>query len=118
MQPLYVSIMMSLYLIYMFLFFKTTINFDSITFRPRINFDEGSYFFHSNDNTYGLKICPFGQQAIFLLIFILIIRHFIKIPENLIKISLLITFIISLINLNAVVYMLPIWVYELFIKKT
>tara|TARA_B110000008_G_scaffold277244_1_gene318104 strand:+ start:821 stop:1129 length:309 start_codon:yes stop_codon:yes gene_type:complete len=98
----------------MFLFFKTSMNFDSVTFRPRINFDKGSYFFHSNDTEYGLKICLFGQYAIFLLIFILIARHYINIPKKLVLLSLVIAFIISLINLNAVVYLLPIWIYEIY----
>ena len=102
------SIIEVTYLIYMFLFFKTSIDFNILS-SPK-----GWLFEHLIGNEYGLRICPFGRIAIFLLIFILIIRHYIKIPLYYINTALIISFLLSLINLNATVYLLPIWIYEIY----
>ncbi len=109
-----ISIIESIYLIYMFLFFKTTINFDSFTFRPRIDFNKDSFFFHSNDNDYGLKICLFGQVIIFVFIALLILRHYITIPKYVMITTIIIGLLLSFINLNALVYISPILIYEIY----
>jgi len=106
MNKLTKSILESFYLIFMFLFFKTTIDFNILS-SPN-----GWWFEHLTGNSYGERICPFGKVAIFVLIFVLIIRNFINIPVYYIQISLFISFIFSLMNLNAVVYLIPIWLYE------
>ena len=108
MTNLKISITESLYLLYMFLFFKTSVDFN-IFDSPR-----GKYFEHLIGNEYGLRICLFGQKAIFVLIGILLGRHYINIPQWFINISLGISFVLSLMNMNAVVYMLPVWFYEIY----
>ena len=91
----------------MFLFFKTTIDFNVIA-SPK-----GWWFEHVTGNTYDLRICPFGQVAIFGLIGILILQHFINIPRPLFRAVIGLSMILSLINLNALVYLIPVWVTSL-----
>lgn len=102
------SILKSFYLIYMFLFFKTSIDFNVLA-SPK-----GWLFEHLIGDTYGLRICLFGRIAIFALIFILIMRHFINISPLFVKISLFIAVLLSLINLNALVYLMPVILLECF----
>ncbi len=97
-----------IYLIYMFLFFKTTVDFNIL------RSPQGWWFEHLIGDEYGVRICPFGQVAIFALIFVLILRHYIKIPQWFIYFALGISFILSLMNMNAVIYLLPIWLYEIY----
>lgn len=101
-----ISILESIYLVYMFLFFKTSIDFNVLA-SPK-----GWLFEHLIGDTYGLRVCPFGRIAIFALIFVLIMRHFINISPVFIKISLGVAGFLSLINLNALVYLLPVILFE------
>ena len=106
MPSLKISILESLYLIFMFLFFKTSIDFNVL------RSPEGWWFEHLVGDEYGVRICPFGQVAIFALIFVLILRHYVKIPQWFIYLALGISFVLSLMNMNAVVYLIPIWLIE------
>ncbi len=92
----------------MFHFFKTSIDFNILS-SPK-----GWLFEHLIGDEYGLRICLFGQVAIFALIFLLIGRHFYEIPEDFIKFGLLVSLVLSLMNLNAVVYLIPVWIIELY----
>ena len=53
-----------------------------------------------------------GRVAIFALVFVLILRHYVKIPQWFIYLALSISFVLSLMNMNAVVYLIPIWLIE------
>ena len=65
---LIISIIETIYLIYMFHFFKTRLNFNVL---PEFSFTQKHKFLkHLNDDTYGLRICPFGRIIIFLLIIV------------------------------------------------
>lgn len=110
-KKLIISILESIYLIYMFHYFKTSI--DCNVFAS----SEHWLFKHLIGNEKGLRICPFGRIVIIPFVFILIIRNFsfIPIPNYLMNILLVLTFILSLMNLNAVAYFIPIWFIELFI---
>ena len=108
MTSLKISIVESLYLIYMFLFFKTSVDFNIF------DSPHGKFFEHLIGNEYGVRICLFGQKAIFLLIGILLGRHYVNIPQWFINMSLGISFVLSLMNMNAVVYLLPVWVNEIY----
>ena len=108
MKKLYISILESLYLIIMFHFFKTSIDFNILA-SPN-----GWWFEHLIGDEKGLRICPFGRVAILVLIFVLIVRNYVNIPQYIINISLIIAFILSLINLNAVVYLLPVLLTEIY----
>ena len=111
MGKLFFSIIESVYLIYMFHFFKTTVDFN---WNILPNFRNG-LFKHLNGNEYGLRICPFGRKAIFALIFLLLIRNFYPISKKLIFPALVISFVLSLMNLNAVVYLIPVWLIEIWL---
>ena len=103
-----VSILESVYLIFMFIFFKTTVDFNVL------RSPGGKWFKHLIGDEYGNRICPFGKVAIFALIFVLLIRHYIKIPQYLINLALIVAFVLSLMNMNAVVYLIPIFLIEYF----
>lgn len=106
MFSLKISILESLYLIFMFLFFKTSVDFNIL------RSPEGEWFEHLVGDEYGVRICPFGQVAIFALIFVLILRHYVKTPKWFIYLALGISFVLSLMNMNAVMYLIPIWLIE------
>ena len=106
MTSLKISLIESAYLIFMFLFFKTTIDFNVL------RSPTGWWFEHLVGDRNGLRICPFGRVAIFALIFVLILRHYVKIPKWFIYLALCISFDLSLMNMTAVVYLIPIWLIE------
>ena len=110
MPSLKISLVESAYLIFMFLFFKTTMDFNVI------RSPTGWWFEHLVGDHYGLRICPFGRVAIFALIFVLILRHYVKIPKLFIYLVLCISFVLSFMNMNAVIYLIPIWLIEFLIK--
>jgi len=98
------SVFESTYLIYMFRYFSTSIDFNVLS-SPK-----GYWFQHLTGNKKGTRICPFGQVAIIPLSIILIARHFVHIPHQ--PYILLFAFSLSLINLNATVYLFPILLLE------
>lgn len=109
MNKLYISFAESLYLIYMFHFFQTSVDFNIM------NSPTGYMFEHLIGNERGLRICPFGRIAVFILIFIFIGRNYFYISQSTINCILVLTFIISLVNLNALIYILPILFIEFWI---
>lgn len=112
MNKLLISLTESIYLIYMFYFFKTSSDFNWDIIPNYDNYE----LKHLTGNKYGLRICPFGRKAILLLIFLLLFRNYYKIP-TIIFLSLVISFVLSLINLNALVYLVPVWLVELWLYK-
>ena len=108
MDRLNISIIESLYLVFMFHFLKTSMDFNILS-SPK-----GWLFEHLIGDEYGLRICPFGRIAIFALIFVLIARHYFEIPENFVIFALMVSFVLSLMNLNAVVYLIPVWLVEMY----
>ena len=110
MPSLKISLLESAYLIFMFLFFKTTMDFNVL------RSPNGWWFNHLVGEEYGLRICPFGRIAILALIFVLILRHYVKIPKWFIYLALGISFILSFMNMNAVVYLIPIWLIEFLLE--
>ena len=108
MNVFYISILESLYLIFMFRFFKTSVNFDILKI-----YWANKYFNHNVENVYGPKICPFGQDIIFVLIFILLIRNVFPFKQTYIYYSLYLALGLSLLmNWNAFVYILPVLLVE------
>jgi len=108
MKQLCISILESTYLIYMFRYFKTSINFDILKI-----YWVNKYLKHDVENTYGLKICLFGQYAILLLVGILLLRNSYTIDQTYIVYSLYIALVLSLLmNWNAFVYIIPVYVLE------
>ncbi len=114
MKKLYISIFECIYLLYMFRYFKTSINFDILKI-----YWVNKYLKHDIENTYGLKICQFGQDVIFVLMFILIFRSVYTIEKTYITYSLYIALGLSLLmNWNAFVYLLPVYFLETYSMQT
>lgn len=106
MKLLYISIIESIYLIYMFHFLQTSVDF---------NFMESpttSFFKHAVGNEKTCRICPFGQYAIFLLIAILLGRNVISMSKFFVIVSIGIAAFLSLMNMNALIYLLPVIIVE------
>ena len=101
------SILESIYIIYMFNYFKTS----SYLSHPFDIYTKNiSFMNHSNKENH---ICPLGNIAGFLLPFWLIGRHYIKSQMKYNQLIMNSIFIVSLFsNLNAFFYFLPIYLYE------
>ena len=96
-----IRILEALYLIYMFCFFETSVDFNVLS-SP-----DHRFFKHLIGNEKGNRICPFGNVAIFALVAVLLFGS-----GQLIKCSLVIAFVLSLMNLNALVYLIPVFLIE------
>lgn len=108
----YLSIIEALYLFYMFRIFKTKYSIHH-PFEYIYNNNFSVFFKHPiGTSSYESKICPFGQQVIILLIIFLLYREFFDIDNEISKIILLITITLSLLNLNALIYLLPYIIIE------
>ena len=109
-----------IYLIYMFNFFKTTYSINHpLEFMFTNNLS--NYFKHPiSSGNYENKICEFGKLGSVIISFYLIIRLFLnfynkKLYNKLMKYNkylFLVIFIICFMNLSAVIYFLPIFIYE------
>ena len=96
-----IHILEALYLIFMFCFFETSVDFNVLS-SP-----DHRFFKHLIGNEKGNRICPFGNVAIFALVAVILFGS-----GQLIKCSLVIAFVLSLMNLNALVYLIPVFVVE------
>lgn len=101
------------YLLYMFLLFKTSIDFNLYS---QGILAKSKLFKHLEQNQYGNRICLFGHIMIILLCVFIILREIYPLPQYLTWIVLIISLLLSLLNLNAVVYLLPFWAIELIIE--
>ena len=118
----YLTILVSVYIIYVLNYFKTT-----YSIAHPISYFKNSYIFHPiyNTRTERSMICQFGHDAswllvLFILMRIYIIKHKIIPMKQIKQISTLVlssVFIVSLVNLNAVLYLLPYYILELLYIK-
>ena len=120
MNLLFITIIETIYLYYMFHIFRTKYSFNH-SFEFLVNNNLGDYFQHSiQSNDYRRKICKFGRDGSLVLILYLIIRFFIikydLISRNKInnfnKFILIFIFLLSWMNLNAVIYFLPFLIFD------
>jgi len=106
-----------IYLYYMYFIFKTSYSFNSAIFNDQIN-NLGSFFIHDT-NIYQNKICIFGKYMAILAIILAIIRLYYNNSKTLFKYNLifdlLCLFLASVMNLNALVYIIPIVLCEIYI---
>ncbi len=107
------SIIECIYVVYMLNFYKTTVNYA----HPFSNFS-WDYFKHPTTNleTPINPVCKFGNQASWLLGFYLIFREIpyasakMRVINNMFV--LLATFVLSLMDFNVVVYLIPLFMIE------
>ena len=131
MYTFFVSLLEILYLSYMFYYFKTDVDFNIVSPGPYIfnmffNLVEGQntkftdsiienrkiYLNHYDGGK--VKICLFGRYIILLLFVFFIMRHFVLVPKYVTKIILITTLLLSTININAFVYLIPIFLIEVY----
>ncbi len=131
MNLMLVSLIEIVYLFYMFYYFKTDIDFNRVSpvsyffnmffnlieeqktnFTDSIIENRKIYLNHYDGKS--VKVCLFGRYMILLLFLFFIARHFIMIPKHITKIILTITLLLSMININALVYLLPVLFIEVY----
>lgn len=114
----------SVYLIYMYFIYKTNYSFNSAIFDKEIN-SIGSFFVH-NTNVYQNKICQFGKFMAIIAIILAWIRvyyinHSDSYNKNIIKYTIIFDVLCAilaiLMNLNAFLYIIPLFISEIYIIK-
>ena len=108
-----ISLFEAIYIIYIFIFFKTKYSLHHPLEAYLTGYHE-SLLHPIDTGNYESKICPFGKQIIWLLFLFLIYRSFCTISNKYSKIVLLITFLLSILNINAMLYLFPYFIIELY----
>jgi hypothetical protein len=118
-----ISLVEAIYVIYMLNFFKTRYSFaHPLTyFDNRILRHPIGKFSESQS-----QICPFGQVGAYVIAFFIIVRlitlHYNIINVNTLllfnKLALMAVFILSLLNFNAVLYLIPFFIIEGYLIMT
>lgn len=116
-----ISIIQSLYLIYMLNYFVAPIDINPYNWNWK-----NKVFHHSNDIGTSL-VCPFGNLSSYLLTCFILLRFILVSSFNntllnniILKLSicvLILTFILSFMNFNVVLYLLPYFISEIIVIK-
>ena len=115
---IWLSILEGLYIMYMFIFFKTKysleINRDVV---KRLGLSR--MFIHPTKISEIPKsqICLFGKYGSVLIFFYLILREFVSLPKNTNLFVFFIFMLLCMMNYNAVLYMLPVIFVELYMAN-
>ena len=121
-----ISVIEGLYIIYMFIFFKTCfsleigrLQLENITrfFSNLFKFNVEKLLYHPTQKCVDpvSQICLFGKYAAVLIFVFLVMRHY---CEGLKKINMyvfLVIFLFSFMNYNAVLYLVPVFILEILI---
>lgn len=117
-----VTIIESLFLVYMYFFFKTSLSFDSAIFEKKIQ-SLGDFFVHDT-HTKENKVCAFGKiMAIVAIILAFVRAYFFKkeyatqIIFGTIVFDTVCLSLAYVMNMNAFVYVLPLMVFELYVVR-
>jgi len=106
---------MSAYLVYMFRHFQTTFSVrHPLELAMQRRLGGGDYFRHPIDENapYGSRMCPFGRQSILVLVGFLWFRYWSRCDRTWSIAALGITATLSLMNMNAMLYLVPYFAYE------
>ena len=106
MWVLLLSVIEVAYLSYTFHFLETSIDFNIMDSPSNILFK------HATGNAKVGRICLFGQYAIVILMAVLLMRCIGKIPPHCVIAAIVIALLVSLINLNALAYLVPVAIIE------
>jgi hypothetical protein len=107
------------YIIFMWNYFKTTYSFHNIWEAPLMDLKKMPTFFKHTVNTgkYESKICPLGNWSAFFLAAWVIFRDKIN-TKNINRFNKIIFFSVMILsffmNLNAFIYFIPVFYYELY----
>jgi hypothetical protein len=117
MQLLLITLFEIIYLFYMYFIFKTSYSFNLAIFNDQVN-NLGSFFIHDT-NIYQNKICIFGKYMAILAIILAAIRLYYNNSKTLFKYNLIFDLLClvlaTVMNLNALVYIIPIIFSEIYI---
>lgn len=108
-----ISLFEAIYILFMFLYFKTKYSIHH-PFEICVTGYHQSLLHPINTGNYESKICPFGRNIIWLLFGFLIYRTFYNVVKKYSKIVLFISFLLSTMNMNAVIYLLPYFILEIY----
>ena len=113
---LIISIVESIYIVYMFRYFKTNYSFNLI---PLKFLDNNEYLRHQKYYSQEAvsHICPFGHDMAFVIAGFLILRNFIPCLMEYNNWVIGLIFLGCFLNLNCVVYILPVLLIELNFEK-
>jgi len=118
----------AIYVIFMWNFFKTKYSIHNIWEAPLMDAQNLPAFFKHNVNTniYESKICPLGNVSAYLIALWIIFRDTVtahkknKMPKILYTLNklifIMVAFLSFLMNLNAFLYFIPIFAYEIIYK--
>jgi hypothetical protein len=117
------SVVLAVYVVYVLNYFKTI-----YSIAHPLSYFKYRYMFHPIYNTKTKKsmICQFGHDASWFIALFLLVRLYVshkkmvsnKLIKQFSKLVALLVFTISLVNLNAVLYLIPYFIHEfLFIKN-
>lgn len=119
------TVALSAYLVYMFRHFRTTFTVHH-PLEAVSQAQLGDYFRHPMGNTrYGSKICPFGKHAILALVAALWLRLGLRLSgrvppttsRTLARVTIVVTGLCALLNMNAVLYLVPYFAYEAWVGE-
>lgn len=101
------SVLEATYIGYMFYFHETSVDFNIIA-SPKHWF-----LHHLTGSETGLRICPLGRVLAVPAILLFVARCGTTVVEPWIRQGVYASMVLSLMNLNAVVYLIPVWMVEL-----
>jgi len=125
---LVVSLLEGLYVMYMFIFFKTCYNLEigrwngaplTKTIKKITNMDFSEILYHPTDKakTPKSQICLFGKYGSVLIFFYLLLREFVSLPKYTNLIVFVIILGLCMLNYNALLYMIPVVFVELYMNR-
>ena len=122
---LLISIIESIYIIYMLNYFKTNIALDHgfiLNILKNIGIESDFIKHYHSPNTYKIEgapinmVCPLGNLVAWLMAGFFILRNYIPFLKKMNKPVIILLFIGSWMNINVLVYLLPIFICEMFLK--
>ena len=125
---LIISIFEGLYIMYMFIFFKTKYSLEigrwvgnpiTTFFQDKLHLDVKDLLDHPVVlcEEPMSQICLFGKYASILIFIFLVLRNFIPCLAKVNTVIFIIIFIMSFMNYNAVLYLIPVFLLELYLYK-
>lgn len=113
-----ISLFLAIYIVYMLNFFKTTVNL-----AHPLTFFDNDYLYHPirNSDVKQNMICRLGNDASWILALFLLLRFVLLKKVDLRTYSLLVyivVMIMSFLNFNAVLYLIPYFILELMVIKS
>ena len=120
---LYISVIEGLYIIYMFIFFKTCFTLEigrwkgaPITrfFKDILKINVDKLLDHPTEkcDQPQSQICLFGKYAAVLIFIFLIMRHFCTCLKNINLYVFITIYLFSFMNYNALLYLTPVFIFE------